>query len=228
MPNFLTCCNLICGCVGIVFVLEDRGIPAAYFVWLAGLFDFFDGFAARMLKVTSPIGKELDSLADVISFGVLPSIVMYKMIGSASDSAIFPYLAFLIAIFSALRLAIFNVDETQRDVFRGLNTPANTIFITSLPLTSDQVGRWLYGPGVLIAITIVFSLLLVSRLEFFALKFKNFTWQDNKIRFTFLILSVLLLIILGFPAIPVMIILYIMLSLLDSVLSRREKIANQL
>src|SRR5690606_17843362 len=127
VPNFLTCCNLICGCVGIVFVLEDRGIPAAYFVWLAGLFDFFDGFAARMLKVTSPIGKELDSLADVISFGVLPSIVMYKMIGSASDSAIFPYLAFLIAIFSALRLAIFNVDETQRDVFRGLNTPANTI-----------------------------------------------------------------------------------------------------
>ena len=213
LPNFLTCCNLLCGCFGIVFVLEGREIPAAYFVWLAGLFDFFDGFAARMLKVSSPIGKELDSLADVVSFGVLPSLVMYRMISGASDSSVLPYLGFMIAIFSALRLAIFNVDETQRDSFRGLNTPANTIFITSLPLIYNDVGRWLYHPAVLIAITVLSSFLLVSRIEFFAFKFKSFRWQDNKIRFIFLITSVLLLVIFRFAGIPLIIILYTLLSL---------------
>lgn len=223
LPNFLTCCNLICGCVGIVFVLEGREIPAAYFVWLAGVFDFFDGFAARMLKVTSSIGKELDSLADVVSFGVLPSLVMYRMISQASDSSALPYIAFTIAVFSALRLAIFNVDETQRDSFRGLNTPANTIFITSLPLLYNDVGRWLYEPVILVAITLVFSLLLVSRIEFFAFKFKSFSWEPNKIRYVFLILATLLLIVFRFAGIPLMIILYIVLSLFQNGFSTGTK-----
>ena len=223
LPNFLTCCNLLCGCFGIVFVLEGREIPAAYFVWLAGVFDFFDGFAARMLKVTSPIGKELDSLADVVSFGVLPSLVMYKMISGSSDASALPYIGFMIAVFSALRLAIFNVDETQRDSFRGLNTPANTIFITSLPLLYNEVGQWLFEPVTLVGITLLFSLLLVSPIEFFAFKFKSFRWEDNKIRFTFLLLAVLLLISLQFLAIPIIIILYIVLSLLDSYVLQRPK-----
>ena len=114
LPNFLTCCNLLCGCLGIVFLLEDRNMPAAWFVWAACVFDFFDGFAARMLKVSSPIGKELDSLADVVSFGVLPAMVMYKMLTESSSSEVIPYIGFMIAMFSALRLAIFNVDETQK------------------------------------------------------------------------------------------------------------------
>ena len=223
LPNFLTCCNLLCGCFGIVFVLEGREIPAAYFVWLAGIFDFFDGFAARMLKVTSSIGKELDSLADVVSFGILPALVMYKMISTSSDSSALPYIRFTIAVFSALRLAIFNVDETQRDSFRGLNTPANTIFITSLPLLYNQVGRWLYEPAVLVAITLLFSLLLVSRIEFFAFKFKSFRWEDNKLRFTFLLLAVLLLISLQYLAVPIVILLYIVFSLLDSYVFRKPK-----
>ena len=223
LPNFLTCCNLVCGCFGIVFVLEGREIPAAYFVWLAGIFDFFDGFAARMLKVTSSIGKELDSLADVVSFGILPALVMYKMISTSSDSSALPYIGFTIAVFSALRLAIFNVDETQRDSFRGLNTPANTIFITSLPLLYNQVGRWLYEPAVLVAITLLFSLLLVSRIEFFAFKFKSFRWEDNKLRFTFLLLAVLLLISLQYLAVPIVILLYIVFSLLDSYVFRKPK-----
>lgn len=214
LPNFLTCCNLLCGCLGIVFVLEGRGIPAAYLVWLAGVFDFFDGFTARMLKVTSPVGKELDSLADVVTFGVLPSLVMYRMIAGGTDSTILPYAGFIIAVFSALRLAIFNVDETQSDSFRGLNTPANTIFITSIPLLSGEVGRWLYSPWVLTGITVVFSLLLVSPIRFFALKFKTFRWEDNQVRFTFLALSVLLLISVQVLAIPLIILLYILLSLL--------------
>ena len=223
LPNFLTCCNLLCGCFGIVFVLEGREIPAAYFVWLAGIFDFFDGFAARMLKVTSSIGKELDSLADVVSFGILPALVMYKMISTSSDSSALPYIGFTIAVFSALRLAIFNVDETQRDSFRGLNTPANTIFITSLPLLYNQVGRWLYEPVVLVAITLLFSFLLVSRIEFFAFKFKSFRWEDNKLRFTFLLLAVLLLISLQYLAVPIVILLYIVFSLLDSYVFRKPK-----
>lgn len=213
LPNFLTCCNLLCGCLGIVFLLEGKGVPAAYFVWAAGIFDFFDGFAARWLKVTSPIGKELDSLADMVSFGVLPSLVMYTMLSASMTSEVIPFAGFLIAVFSALRLAIFNVDETQRDSFRGLNTPANTIFITSLPLIHDQVGTWLYQPATLLAITLVFSFLMVSPIEIFALKFKNFRWAENKVRFTFLAISVLLLATLQLLAIPLIIILYIVLSL---------------
>src|SRR5690349_22017894 len=99
LPNFLTCCNLLCGCFGIVFLLENKNVPAAYFVWASGVFDFFDGFVARLLKTSSPIGKELDSLADVVSFGVLPALVMYKLIGDHSGSEALPYIGFTIAVF---------------------------------------------------------------------------------------------------------------------------------
>jgi len=196
-----------------VYCLEERQVPIAYFVWAAGIFDFFDGFAARWLKSTSSIGKELDSLADVVSFGVLPALVMYKLIESATESTYLPYIAFLIAICSALRLAIFNVDESQIDSFKGLNTPSNAIFITSLPLVVTEMGPWLYQSWTLVTITVVFSLLMVSRIDFFAFKFKNFSWRENKIRFTFLLLSVLLVVAFQFVAIPLIIILYIVLSL---------------
>ncbi len=218
IPNFLTCCNLVCGCLGIVYCLEERNVPAAYFVWAAAFFDFLDGFAARMLKVISPIGKELDSLADMVSFGLLPSLVMYKMLGASSPSSWLPYLGFFIAVCSALRLAIFNVDETQRDSFKGLNTPANTLFITSLPLLHGQVGNWLYQDWVLILITLTFSLLLVSRIEIFAFKFKDFSWKNNKVRFTFIAVSVLLLVLLGKIALPLLILLYIVFSLVGKAL----------
>lgn len=213
LPNFLTCCNLLCGCLGIVFLLEGRGVPAAYFVWASCVFDFFDGFAARWLKVSSPIGKELDSLADVVSFGVLPAMVMYKLIGDHSTHQVLPYIGFSIAAFAALRLAIFNIDETQSDSFKGLNTPATTLFITSLPLLPEAVGKWLFQDWLLIVITLILSLLMVSRIEIFALKFKNFTWADNQIRFTFLGLSVLLLVVFQITAIPLIILLYVGMSL---------------
>ncbi|HLT75231.1 MAG TPA: CDP-diacylglycerol--serine O-phosphatidyltransferase [Ohtaekwangia sp.] len=215
LPNFLTCCNLICGCIGIVFLLENRGVPAAYFVWASCVFDFLDGFAARVLKVSSPIGKELDSLADVVSFGVLPACVMYKLIGASGTSEILPFFGFTIAAFSALRLAIFNVDTRQSDSFIGLNTPANTLFISSLPLLPMSVVPWLFQPMVLIIITFVFSLLLVSPLHFFAFKFKNYSWADNKVRFTFLLVSVLLIIALKTSAIPLIILSYIGVSLFN-------------
>jgi CDP-diacylglycerol---serine O-phosphatidyltransferase len=213
IPNFLTCCNLLCGCFGIVYCLEERSTPAAYFVWAAGVFDFFDGFAARLLKVNSPIGKELDSLADMVSFGLLPSLVMYKMLVPISSVIWLPYFAFLIAVSSALRLAIFNVDETQSDSFKGLNTPSNTIFITSLPLLTGFAAGWLQQEWLLILIVIVFSWLMVSPIRFFAFKFKNFTWADNKIRFTFIALAVLLIAIFRLKGIPLVILSYIGLSL---------------
>jgi CDP-diacylglycerol---serine O-phosphatidyltransferase len=213
IPNFLTCCNLLCGSLAIVFVLEGRALPAAYFVWISCVFDFLDGFAARMLKVSSPIGKELDSLADMVSFGLLPSVVVYKMLIAANAPGYLPYIAFSIAIFSALRLAIFNLDERQTDSFRGLPTPANALFITALPLLTGSVAVQLQKYWILVVITLLSSYMLVSGIELFALKFKNFSWQDNKIRFTFLGLSVLLLVTLQLAAIPMIILLYVALSL---------------
>lgn len=213
IPNFLTCCNLVCGCMGIVFVTSGNLNAGAYFVWVACVFDFFDGFAARVLKVSSPIGKELDSLADVVSFGVLPSMVMYSMLKDATVSEYLPYLAFSIAVFSALRLAIFNLDETQSDSFKGLPTPANALFITSLPLLTGIIAIALFEPWIVCVIIVMSSYLLVSGIPLFALKFKNFSWRENKIRFTFLILSVALLATLRIAAIPLIILLYISLSL---------------
>ena len=218
LPNALTCGNLLCGCLGIAFCLENRSVPIAYFVWAAGAFDFFDGFAARWLKVTSPIGKELDSLADMVSFGLLPALVMYKMIAASTTNGYLPYIGFLIAICSALRLAIFNVDETQHDSFKGLNTPANTIFITSLSFLPDSIRTFVQQDWVLILITIIFSLLLVSRIDIIAFKFKGFSWQGNKVRFTFLGFAVLLLMFLGKPAVPLIILFYIGFSLMGKLL----------
>lgn len=213
LPNFLTCCNLICGCLGIIFLWGDQNIPAAYFVWAACIFDFFDGFAARMLNISSPIGRELDSMADMVTFGALPSLFMYKLLMFESPLPYLPYLGLLIAVCSAIRLAIFNLDETQSDSFKGLPTPANALFITALPFLHYPIFDFVHSPFILGVITIIFSLLLVSRIELFALKFKNFKWAENKIRFTFLLLSVLLLAVLQFAALPLIIILYIALSL---------------
>ena len=214
LPNFLTCCNLLCGALGILYLFKgDDEYPIAYFVLAAGIFDFLDGLVARALKVHSPIGKELDSLADVISFGLLPSFFMYAMIGDQSSSNFLPYIAFLIVVCSAVRLAIFNIDEKQTDSFKGLPVPANALFLTGLSFLSFDRWQFIFHPVALCIITVVFSLLLVSRIDLFALKFKDFTWRSNKIRFTFLFCSVLLLVSLNFAAIPLIIILYIFFSL---------------
>ncbi len=212
IPNFLTCCNLVCGCIGIIFMIEGSDVPTAYFIWAACLFDFFDGFAARWLGISSPIGKELDSLADMVSFGVLPSLLIYTLLSFESPFSYIPYVALLMAVCSALRLAIFNLDETQSDSFKGLPTPANALFITAIPFLDSPVFDFVHSPLVLAGICVIFSLFLVSRFELFALKFKNFAWAENKIRFTFLVLAVLLLAVLQMTALPLIILLYIALS----------------
>ncbi|MEQ9008328.1 MAG: CDP-diacylglycerol--serine O-phosphatidyltransferase, partial [Ekhidna sp.] len=152
IPNFLTCLNLVIGCVGIYFTLTGRAPEAFYFVIASGLFDFLDGFAARLLKVKSEIGKQLDSLADLVSFGLLPSFFMLQWLQEISD---FFWIALIIAVFSAVRLAVFNVDETQSDNFKGLPTPANAIMLTSLIFVPFELYEY-----TLISICLFSSLLL--------------------------------------------------------------------
>ncbi|MEJ1241234.1 CDP-alcohol phosphatidyltransferase family protein [Chryseolinea sp. T2] len=224
LPNTLTCLNLVCGCLGLLALWRNEPGLVEYYMWAACIFDFFDGFAARLLKVSSPIGKDLDSLADMVTFGVLPSFFMYWMLQQTGASDTIAYAAFLLVVCSALRLAVFNNDATQSDSFRGVPTPANTLFIIGLPhiLSLDFVGGGLANVPtvVLIAITVIFSLLLVSRFELFALKFKSFGWADNKLRYSFLILAGILLLIFKQAAISLIILLYIGLSLGSSVFSR--------
>lgn len=221
IPNALTLGNLICGCLGILLARQFPLYGPAYMVWAACVFDFFDGFTARALKVSSPIGKELDSLADMVSFGILPSITMFTWLEGTSSQSYLPYLAFMIAIFSALRLAKFNVDTNQQDSFIGLPTPANALFLTGLVFLQEPLDIVVTSQAGLLTITVLFSLLLVSPLKLFALKFKNFTWKDNKLRFTFIGLAVLLLIWKQAEGIPLIIILYILVSLGEGVFSKK-------
>lgn len=216
LPNALTSMNLLCGCLGIVAVFEGAVDQAIWYVLIACVFDFLDGFAARLLGVTSPIGKELDSLADMVTFGVLPSLTMYRMIDTLSSSDYLPYLGFLLAIFSALRLAKFNIDENQKEVFIGLPTPANALFITSLIHLPRMFDTLISSDFALAGITVIFSFLLVAPVELFALKFKTFSWSDNRLKFTFVAFSVLLLAVWQLAALPFVILTYVAVSLLKN------------
>jgi len=218
----LTSANLLCGCLGLISVFGNYPVEPAYFIWAACVFDFFDGFAARLLKVSSPIGKELDSLADMISFGVLPAMAMYTWIDSTSGVSWLSYIALMIAVFSSFRLAKFNVDTRQADTFIGVPTPANALFLTSLVFLPESMRTIIFTAPVLTGITVVFSLLLVAPFELFALKFKDFSWRNNKIRFSFLAVSVILLMFLKAGALPAIILSYILISLLSRTLADKK------
>lgn len=218
IPNTLTLFNLLSGCVGIVFAFKGNLYISSGLIWIAAVFDFLDGFSARILKVASPTGKELDSLADMVTFGVLPSIIVFQLIGSLSENIILPYIAFSIALFSALRLAKFNIDDRQSDQFIGLPTPACAFFVSAIPFVLDKYFINLNNSivtGSLVAISFVLSLLLVAELPLFSLKFKNFKWENNEIRFIFVGVSVIILFVLKIVALPVIIIIYILLSLFN-------------
>ncbi|MGQ7855132.1 CDP-diacylglycerol--serine O-phosphatidyltransferase [Pedobacter sp. WC2501] len=215
IPNAITCANLLSGCIGIVFAFKGNLETAAYFVILSGIFDFFDGMVARLLNVKSAIGKDLDSLADMVSFGFLPGVIMFHLL-KASDysSEYLPYLGFIITVFSALRLAKFNNDTRQTEDFIGLNTPMNTLFICSLPFIANDYPQIIASSMLLIAVTAITSFLLVSEIKIFSLKFSDLSWKKNKIKFIFLILSAVLIAFLKFAAIPFVLVLYIALSFL--------------
>jgi CDP-diacylglycerol--serine O-phosphatidyltransferase len=213
IPNALTCANLLSGCVGIVYAFQNRLDIAAYAVLISGIFDFFDGNMARILNVKSPIGKELDSLADMVSFGFLPGVVMFKLLEqSHSTFEYLPFFGFLITIFSCLRLAKFNIDTRQTEDFIGLNTPMNTLFIVSLPFIQREYPALIGSTLLLVCLTILMSWLLISEIRIYSLKFGTMSWTDNKIKFVFLIVSAVLIAFLKFAAIPFVLILYILSS----------------
>lgn len=215
IPNAITCANLFSGCIGIVYAFNGALEMAAYFVLLSGIFDFFDGFAARLLNVKSNIGKELDSLADMVSFGFLPGVVMFQLLAQSNyPSPYLPYMGFIITVFSALRLAKFNIDTRQTEDFIGLNTPMNTLFIVSLPFIQKDYPLVISSAPLLAGLTLLLSWLLVSEIRIFSLKFSSAGWQQNKIKYLFLILSALLIPFLKFLAVPFILVLYIGLSLL--------------
>ena len=222
LPNAMTCGNLLCGCVGIVSVFDGNLTTASWLIFLASLLDFGDGFVARLVNAHSALGKQLDSLADMVTFGALPAFILFALLHQTYPIATFfadqlPYIAFSIAVFSALRLAKFNIDTRQSDQFIGVPTPANAIVVASLPLLiafQPQYAWLVQNPYVLYGYVLVMSYLMVAELPLMAFKFKSFGWSANKIKYIFLLLSALLLLILQFAAIPIIVGLYVLFSIL--------------
>ena len=217
IPNLLTISNLICGCIALYFTFKGELVFTAYLVSLAAIFDFMDGAAARLLNVSNPLGKELDSLADMVSFGLVPGAIVFYLLEESPLSQ-YSFMALIIPIFSAYRLAKFNIDENQNENFIGLPTPANCLVFISIPLittfNSESTIAYLFEiPEILLIITILMSLALVSRINIFSLKFKNFKFQDNKFRYFLITMSIILLTWLEFSAIPLIILLYILMSI---------------
>ena len=241
IPNLITLLNVFCGCVATIFAVLNQLELAALFVFLGIFFDFFDGFAARVLDVKSELGLQLDSLADMITSGLVPGIVMFQLFGMAMSGgwnvdrslqaadatfwvglkvAPLPFFAFLITMASAYRLAKFNIDENQTSSFIGLPTPANALLILSLPLillyqNNDFLNEIILNQWFLIGVTILSTFLLNSKIELFALKFKNWSFQDNALRYIFIMVSLVLLVTMKFLAVPVIIAFYILSSVIS-------------
>lgn len=225
LPNALTCGNLVSGCLSILFLTESMPVKAAVMVFIAGLFDFLDGFAARLLHAKSPIGADLDSLSDVVSFGVAPGFIMCYLMDRSYDLPNFtlldvdvlPLLAFALPVFTAIRLAKFNNDETQTTSFRGIPAPGMALFIASLPLALAQTGHLTNGTlgyWACLGITLVFAFMMVSRLKFFSFKMKSARWKGNEIRWIFLAVAVIGFVIFRWLALPFIMMLYILMSVL--------------
>jgi len=219
IPNTITCCNLISGCIATYWAFSGSWHLALLFIILGAVFDFFDGMSARLLGVSSPIGKELDSLADDVTFGFAPSAIIFDFLRQGSDYLPSPYLAyvaFIMAAFSALRLAKFNLDERQSMGFIGLPTPANALFWGALLVGA---GQWLLTSPLLyyavVAGIFLSSWLLVAEIPMFALKFKTWAFADNKLKYLFLI-SCIPLLCLGVAGIAIIIAWYIVLSVISS------------
>lgn len=245
IPNLITLLNLLCGCFAIVFAVNGALVTAAYLVILGIFFDFFDGLAARLLQVQSSLGVQLDSLADLVTSGVVPGVIMYKLLQlsavnqwttNSDDIALHswqllynnpvPFLGFLITLGAAYRLAKFNIDEEQSDVFKGLPTPANALFVVSLPLilfyeNNESAQTLIANEWFLIGVILLLTLLMNVPVKLFALKFKNWNFQENSIRYTFLLLSLIALITVRFLAIPLLIVLYVLISV---ILPDKEKV----
>src|SRR5574343_498080 len=221
IPNFITSLNLFSGCIAAILAFQGNLETAAYFVLIAAVLDFMDGLAARALKAYSEIGKQLDSLADMVSFGFVPGVFIYKILLKNINANGLPetlaYAGFIITVFSALRLAKFNIDTRQTENFIGLATPANTLFFIGIPFVlgiPSEALSLLNNPIVLLILTLGFSYLLVSEIPLFSLKFKSLALNPNLHRYLLLILSLILIIFFKFAAIPMIIVIYLILSII--------------
>jgi CDP-diacylglycerol---serine O-phosphatidyltransferase len=277
IPNLFTSFNLLSGAIAIILSFEGRNnlSLAAYFIYIAAVFDFFDGFAARALNAMSKVGKELDSLADLVSFGIAPSMILYQLIKQDLQIKQFSFAlktgeilmlssVLLIAVFSALRLAKFNVDDRQKENFLGLATPACAMFIASIPLIAEFLPgdlvlfsslkgsvyffiavalfeSFVVKPIFLIPLIFILSFLLVSKLPMFSMKFKSYSFEENKLKYIFIICAFLLFISFQIISVPLIFLLYITFSVfnylfnkkttkkepLDSLLIEEQKAMNQ-
>jgi CDP-diacylglycerol--serine O-phosphatidyltransferase len=238
IPNFVTLLNLLCGSIAVIFAVHNNFVATAVFVFLGIFFDFFDGLLARKLNVQSPLGVQLDSLADMVTSGLVPGIVMFKLISISTntpeiitlndwatnstwsiDISWYALIGLFITLASAYRLAKFNIDEDQQSYFKGLPTPANTLLVISLPLiiefqNSSFATNLILNQWFLIVFTLVSCFLLNSKIKLFALKFKDYSFVNNKFRYALMLSTAILLAVFHFMAIPLIILLYIILSLI--------------
>ena len=232
IPNYITLGNLFAGSVAVIFAVEGGFKTTAIFVLIGIIFDFFDGFTARLMGVTGELGKQLDSLADMVTSGVVPGVVMFKLIQSnliadnllevkANQILDVPLIGLILTMAACLRLARFNLDTRQTDSFIGLPTPAMSLFVISLPLIQMNtdivfVKDLISNNYFLIALTWVLSFLMNAEMPLFSLKFKEYSLKNNYIKYFFLLASVLLLVTLNFLAVPLIIMLYILLSIIKN------------
>ena len=223
IPNSITCLNLISGCIATYWAFQGDAQLALLFIVIGAVFDFFDGMVARLLHVSSPIGKELDSLADDITFGFAPSAIVFNFLVPLTThlSPIIPYLAFIMAAFSALRLAKFNLDERQTLGFIGLPTPANALFWGSLLVgLGEEIATLPYAGYLILAGVLISSYLLVSEIPMFALKFKSWGWQGNEVKYIFLLTCIPLLLLLEVSGLAAIIAWYVILSVVSTQLAK--------
>ena len=227
IPNLITLLNLFSGCIALVFAFNQDFEMAFYFVSLGIFLDFFDGFFARLFHVSSPLGLQLDSLADMVTSGVVPGLVMFQMMISHASTAVeghlqfFPYLGFIITLGSCYRLANFNIDTRQTDSFIGLPTPANALFILSLPLVLQSTDslfmiELLSNQWFLLVITLLSAYMLNAEIPLFSLKIKKFSFKENALQIVFLASSFLLLVFFQYLGIPLLILLYVLLSIVNN------------
>ncbi len=239
IPNSITALNLFCGCTAVLGFLSEEYFLGVIFVVISIIADFFDGLSARLLNAQSELGKQLDSLADMISFGLVPGVILFKAltgpfqistnyISAASNQYYLPLLGFLITIFSALRLAKFNIDSRQTKSFIGLPTPANTIFFLTIPLIwiNETSEKWIYkltlNKPILIGLILLFSYLLIAEIPLLALKFKGFRFKENIYRYILLMIGLIGILTLKHLSIPFILIIYILISWIENTSKRKN------
>ena len=238
IPNLFTMLNLFCGCAALVMVADYKFDFAFYFVCLGIFFDFFDGFFARKFNVAGPLGVQLDSLADMVTSGVVPGYVMYQLLMNNKNLYVvnlewyyvaLPFFGFIITLGACYRLAKFNIDERQLVSFIGLPTPANALLITSLPLVanyfhSEVAMGFSYNKWFLITLTLLSAVIMNAEIPLFSLKFKNLSFTKYKLQISFLAFSVLLLIFLQILAVPLIIVMYVLLSIINNIVNKKASI----